>query len=533
MPQHKYSPCTAWPRRGSRFVKQQGLFRTTRVVIPIAVVMAMVLSHYGIPFALASQERPNIIVIFTDDLGYADIGVQGQVQDVRTPHLDRLADEGVRCTAGYITAPQCSPSRAGLITGRYQQRYGIDTIPDCPLPLDAVTIAERLKRAGYATGMVGKWHLNPNILSLRWARENLPDVQPENGRVQIPVRESLKFYPHRQGFDDYLVGEMHRYFTNFASAQSRSDNVRKANAKKREPVASEEAGFWITDDRYRLEIQSDAALDFLQRNRERPFFLYLCYFAPHVPLEATPEYLDRFPGEMAERRRHALAMISAVDDGVGRIMEALKQHNLDQQTLVIFTSDNGAPLKLTKEDARPVNVSSAAWDGSLNDPWVGEKGMLSEGGIRVPFLLRWPGTLPAGLVYSHGVSSLDIAATASAIAQQPLDPQLDGVNLIPYLTGDQQTEPHEALYWRFWNQAAIRSGKWKYLMLGTKAEFLFDLQSPEHEHKNVLAENDAVGDQLREQLQQWCNQLQPAGLPTGAPNVQEAAWYRFYFNVGE
>ncbi len=389
--------------------------------------------------ALPSNVPPNMIVILTDDLGYADLGVQGQVPDVRTPHLDRLAAEGVRCTAGYITAPQCSPSRAGLVTGRYQQRFGIDEIPDCPLPLSAVTIAERLKGAGYVTGMVGKWHLNPNVLCVKWARENLPNIQPERGRVQIPLGELLKYYPHCQGFDDYFVGEMHRYYANFASERSRAEAARRANVTKPAPVEGD--AFWMTDNRYRLDVQSEAAVEFLERNHERPFFLYLCYYAPHVPLEATPEYLARFTGDMPARRRHALAMTSAVDDGVGRIVETLKRLNIDERTLIIFTSDNGAPLKMTKEDRQPVNVSTADWDGSLNDPWVGEKGMLSEGGIRVPFLLRWPGTLPPGLIFSQSVSSLDIAATANALAGLPPDQQLDGVDLMPFLTGKQHGAP--------------------------------------------------------------------------------------------
>jgi len=156
---------------------------------------------------IAAASRPNVIVIFVDDLGYADVGAQDQLDDVRTPSLDRLAHEGVRCTAGYVTAPQCSPSRAGLITGRYQQRFGLDTIPDCPLPPEEVTLADRLKAAGYICGMVGKWHLEPTALSLKWARQHLPDARPlQRGRVEIPISAALDYYPHRRGFEEFFAG---------------------------------------------------------------------------------------------------------------------------------------------------------------------------------------------------------------------------------------------------------------------------------------------------------------------------------------
>lgn len=412
-----------------------------------------------------ARNPPNIIVVFADDLGYADVGAQRVVNDVRTPHLDRLAAEGVRCTAGYVTAPQCTPSRAGLITGRYQQRFGLDSIPDGPLPLEETTIAERLRPAGYTCGMVGKWHLEPTSLCKTWAAKHLPNT-PTNrrGHLEIPQAIAREYYPGQQGFDEFFVGTRVGYWCNF-----------DLEGRSRAPQ-----GEAIRDDRFRVDVQSDAAVSFIERNAKQPFFLYLCYFAPHIPLEATSGYLDRFPSELSNRRRHALAMVSAMDDGVGRILDTLQKHGIDENTLIIFTSDNGAPLKLTKEDL-PLDVDGAVWDGSLNDPWVGEKGMLSEGGIRVPYLLRWKGTLPAGLVYSEPVTSLDIAATAANLADLPADAQLDGVNLIPYLKGTLKTQPHDALYWRFWNQAAIRAGKWKYLTLGNGREFLFDLSSDSHE----------------------------------------------------
>jgi len=458
---------------------------------------------------------PNIIVILTDDQGWADLGVQGQVKDIRTPHLDALAASGVRCTAGYITAPQCSPSRAGLLTGRYQQRFGLESIPDTPLPLGEVTLADRLGRAGYVSGVVGKWHLDPNPTSARWIAQNLPEAagRPRQ-QVRIPEWARLAYSPGRRGFHEFFEGQIHRYGANY-------DLSGKDLARE---------GQWVNDDRYRLDVQTEAALAFIRRNRAKPFFLYLAYFGPPTPLAATPEDLGRFPAPMPQRRRHALAMLAAIDRGVGRIVARLRDEGLTEKTLVFFTSDNGAPLKMTKPD-NPVNTDPGGWDGSLNDPWVGEKGMLSEGGIRVPFVVSWPGKLPAGAIYSQPVSSLDIAATALEAAGVAPPDLLDGVGLLPFLTGDRSGPPQEALYRRFWNQAAVRAGRWKYLCLGRSAEFLFDLATDAHERKNLIAAEPDRARALRSRLRAWCSELQPPGIPQTPGNVPETPWYRYYFGV--
>lgn len=443
-------------------------------------------------------------------MGYSDVGVQGAADDVRTPNIDRIAREGVRCTAGYVTAPQCSPSRAGLLTGRYQQRFGLDSNTETPMPAEQVTLAERLNRAGYTSGQVGKWHLEPGAVSRSWARKNLPGVRPNaEGRFPIPTERALEYYPHRQGFDEFFAGVARRYYANYDLSGGAAHEAK-----------------WIDDHRYRLDVQSDAAVAYLKQPREEPFFLYLAYFAPHVPLEATEQYLARFPGPMPERRRYALAMISAIDDGVGRILDVLEKKGLAEETIVVFASDNGAPL-MGKEDL-PIAEAGATWDGSLNDPWVGEKGMLSEGGIRVPFLLRWTAKLPAGKVYERPVSTLDIAATAVAAAGLPHDQALDGVDLLPFLTGDREGDPHDALYWRFWGQAAVRSGDWKYLNAGKNGEYLFDLASEAHEKKNLIAEHPDVAAGLHRNLEAWEADLQPPGPPP-ASRPSEADWYSTHF----
>eukprot|EP00913_Durusdinium_trenchii_P005693 g5311.t1 len=261
-------------------------------------------------------------------------------------------------------------------------------------------------------------------------------------------------------------------------------------------------------DRYHLDACSDVTCAFISRFQKQPFFFYLAYRAPHVPLDPPKKYLDRFPGKMPERRRKALAMISAMDDGVGRILAALRKHKLEENTLIFFISDNGAPLKIHKYDAPG---GGPGWDGSLNDPLNGEKGMLSEGGIRVPFVVSWKGKLPAGKVYDHPVISLDVAATAVALAGQKHDAQLDGVNLIPYLTGEKQGAPHETLYWRWVGQAAVREGKWK-LLQGGERRYLYNLDDDPGEKRNLLQQHPDIAQRLHAKLSRWAGELKPAGL---------------------
>lgn len=477
-----------------------------------AVLAILLVSLASTIAAEVTNTRPNIIVILTDDLGYADLGAQGQEFDVRTPNLDRLAAEGVRCTAGYVTAPQCSPSRAGLLTGRYQQRYGIDTIPDMPLPLEAVTLPERLHAGGYLSGQVGKWHLDPNPLSLRWAAVHLPNQKANAAkRVVIPDAQRQRFMPKARGFDDYFCGEIDRYFANY---DLQGDRVEPA---------------WREDKRFRVDVQTEAALAFLQRNRTKPFFLYLCYYAPHTPLELPPAYANPIAPELPLRRRAALAMIAGVDHGVGKILAALRSHGIDDRTLIFFTSDNGAPIHGRRDS--PLAEDMGGWDGSLNTPWVGEKGMLAEGGIRVPFLVRWPGKLAAGKVYREPVSSLDIAATALAAAGLPSDPQLDGVDLTPHFTGQNRRPPHEALYWRFWSQAAVRAGRWKLLTKAGEPDRLFDLEDDQHERRDLAATMPDRVAALHRNLTAWTEQLQPRGMPSDKNNNQERVWYRGYFST--
>lgn len=460
-----------------------------------------------------TDKKPNIIVIFVDDMGYGDVGAQGVLKDIKTPHIDQLANSGIRFTNGYVTAPQCSPSRAGLITGRYQQRFGFGHIPDGPLPLSERTLADRLSTVGYITGQVGKWHLEPNEVSFEWAKINMPNAILKEGRLgPIPRNLSKSYMPENRGFHQYFTGYINDYDTNY----DLQGNLFDASKNIKVPG-------------YRLEIQTNAALEFVKRNHEKPFFLYLNYYAPHVPLEASQKYLDRFPKKMPERRRHALAMISTIDDGVGQLREMLNNYKIDNNTMIIFTSDNGAPLGITKADI-PVESNRGVWDGSLNVPLTGEKGMLAEGGIKVPYIIHYSG-FQKGLVFNHPVSTLDITCTAIAMAGLKNDKTLDGVNLVPYLTKKTSNIPHPYLFWRFWEQTAVRAGKWKLIVVGNKGQLLFDLEKDPSEENNLFDKEPQVVKRLTKELNIWTQQLSPKGIKKGSLNDQETNWYQHYFRL--
>ncbi len=485
------------------------------VLVPL-LILPMIIMITGCTAEEASgDERPNIIVIFTDDQGYADVGIQGQVPDIRTPNLDAIGNDGIRMTAGYITAPQCTPSRAGIISGQYQQKLGIDRNGMIPMPRDVKLLPHMMQEAGYVTGMVGKWHLDPNFLMREWLSEHHPELAEKEDLSQqdITFEVSHPYFPSELGFTETFYGSMMRYYANYDLEGNDLEYQ------------------WIHDERFRLDVQSDAAVTFIERNHDQPFFLYLAYFAPHIPLEATEKYLDRFPGEMPTRRRYCLAMMSAIDDGVGRMVSSLKDYGIYENTIIFFISDNGAPIKLHYEDL-PISYRRASWDGSLNDPLVGEKGMLSEGGIRVPFLMSWPAVLPKGEVYDEPVISLDVAATSVAVAGLEKPDELDGVNLVPYLTGEKQGAPHEILYWRFYTQSAIREGDWKFLKAGDR-EFLFKLGPEGVEDQNLIQQEPDKAGELKSKLYDWAEGLVHPGIPEGTLGGEEIGWYNHYFPLEE
>ena len=432
----------------------------------------------------SSPSKPNVIIIFTDDQGYADLGVQGQENDVKTPNIDQLAHNGVRFTQGYVTAPQCSPSRASMLTGQYQQRFGVDSNDFTPLPLDVETLGERFKSLGYKTGVVGKWNLEIDGNSKEWGRINTPLIVPYDvAKVAMDLKQP--YFPDNRGYDDVYFGFNKRFWSTF-------------DLQGKTKTAS-----FVSNEDYRVDVISDAAVAFIERNKEQAFYLHVAHFAPHVPMEATPKYLARFPDEnMPTRRQYGLASISAVDDGVGRIMDTLARFQLLDNTIVYFISDNGAPLGDDMTDA-PLTDVSEAWNGSKNTPLVGEKGMLTEGGIRVPFIMQWQGKLNAGSTIEKPVSSLDAAYTALVAAGYTGLSNLDGIDLMPALQKDDNYLNERALFWRFDKQKAIRVGKWKYLQAGLVREYLFDMESVSNEKMNLIQQYPEIAHALKLQYQQW------------------------------
>lgn len=445
----------------------------------------------------AQGSRPNVIVIVSDDQGWADLGAQSRRADVRTPHLDALAADGIRFQRGYVSAPVCVPSRAGLMTGRYQTRFGIESNHDGPLPAGESTFGDRMRAAGYATALVGKWHLATSRENSRHARRISSNeiLWGDNARIDDP------HLPGSRGFDEYFCGAM----LNFAASFDLTGNALP------KPTL-------VNDRRDRIEVTTEAALAYLNRPHDKPFYLSVNYFAPHVPLHASPRYLERHSDMPDGERKTGLAMISAVDDGVGRIRGRLRELGIDRNTLIFFVSDNGAPLK------------KGMWDGSLNEPFLGEKGMLTEGGLRVPFLCAWPGTIDGGRVFEHPVVTLDILPTALAAAGTSIDGDwgLDGVDLLPYLTGVREDAPHERLFWRFRSQAAVATDRWKLLFIAPDRQLLFDFTAPEGEKRNVATDHPAVVAQLFDDLTRWCTEQSPAGLPAATDKddtpLYEGAW---------
>jgi arylsulfatase A-like enzyme len=376
---------------------------------------AMIVSLASAP-VMGAAAKPNILLIVGDDMGYADVGFHG-CKDIPTPSLDALAASGVRFTSGYVSGPYCSPTRAGLLTGRYQTRFGheFNAGGGNGLPLTEKTMADHLKAAGYATGLVGKWHLG-----------SAPD-----------------YHPLKRGFNEFFgfLGGAHSYF--------------------------QSAGIWRgTEPVKELDYTTDAfgreAVAFIERHKREPWFLYLSFNAVHTPMHATDDRLAKFAGVSDEKRRAHNAMMLAMDEAIGGVQKKLVEAGLEKNTLVFFISDNGGPV-----------MPSTSMNASRNAPLRGGKRTTLEGGIRVPFVVSWPGQLKPG-VYPQPVIQLDLPATALAaagIAASP-DGKAEGVDLLPFLRGEKQGAPHNSLYWRFGQQMAIRVGDYKLVRYDGNADSL-------------------------------------------------------------
>lgn len=438
----------------------------------------------------AYPSKPNVLLIVADDLGYGELGLQGNTQ-IPTPHLDSLARNGTRFTSGYVSGPYCSPTRAGLLTGRYQQRFGHEFNPGPALvaaktfglSLKETTLGNRLKEAGYATGWFGKSHLG----------------------------YAPQFHPLKRGFDEYFgfLGGAHDYLD--AAGDSNNPILRGTNR--------------VSSVQYTTEAFGEETVHFIEQHRAEPWFAYLAFNAVHAPLESTEKYLARFP-DITERKRHTFAaMLSAMDEAVGAVLGKIRELGQEENTLIFFISDNGGPTAQTT---------------SGNGPLRGFKAQTWEGGIRVPYVIQWKGHLPAGRVDSRPVIQLDILPTALAAAGVAIQPEwkLDGVNLLPYLSGEKTGSPHEALYWRFGGQLAIRKGDWKLVKAPnmtrgsagvrgtptTSGAELYNLAQDLSEKHNLAEQEPETVRELAADWNRWNAELvEPAWRPGNPDAGQESA----------
>jgi len=448
--------------------------------------MKKIISLIFISILLAScldQEKmhPNIIVIISDDQGYADVGFHGS-KEIRTPNIDRIANNGVVFSEGYVSYAVCSPSRAGLITGRYQNRFGYTrNILLAPkdslmgLPLTEQTLPDVLNNVDYKTKAIGKWHLG--------------------------AHESL--VPERRGFDEFfgfIIGG-HRYFpedltlNDLTEARSQMDGyiTRIYDNGKR-----------IDTKKYLTEELSDNAVKFVEENSDNPFFLYLSYNAPHTPLQATEKDLERNMHIEIEKRRTYAAMVSSMDDGIGLILDKLEEKKISDNTIVIFFSDNGG-----------VEWYNFSDNGVLR----GIKGDFFEGGIRVPFVMQWPKKIKAGITYDKPIISLDVFATvaSAASAEKHINNEIDGIDLLPYLTGNNSGLPHKYLYWQNRDKDidVVRDERYKYLRIKND-EYIFDLKNDISEETNIINLSKPIYDRLKSQFKEWeKNMTDPVFLSLG------------------
>lgn len=417
--------------------------------------------------------KPNLIVIMADDLGYTDVGFNG-CADIPTPNIDRIADNGVIFTDAYTTFSVCSPSRAGFITGRYPQRFGYERNvqyrvddPDMGLSKEETTLASFLKKAGYKSGVIGKWHLGAHISN----------------------------HPLSRGFDEFYghLGGGHRYFPeeltieDSYAATDEPESYRTWIMRNHTPEKTDE---YLTDE------FSNEAVKFVKRYKDESFFLYLSYNAPHSPMQATEKYLSRFPHISNSKRKTYAAMVSAVDDGVGRLMDKLAELEIEENTIVIFLSDNGGPEQVNASD-----------NGALREG----KGSVYEGGFRVPFAMQYKAKLKKG-VYRNPISAMDIYATMAALTHTPTNPgkPLDGVNLIPFLTGQDAGIPHPTIYLRKFDQQrfAVRDGNYKLVTLNNgEVKELYNLNEDISEQYNIIGEFPGVAAQIDTLRSEWAKQL--------------------------
>ncbi len=415
------------------------------------------------------QKRPpNIVVILSDDLGYADLGLYGS-KSIPTPNIDALGQNGVRFSNAYVTAASCSPSRAGLLSGRYQQRFGFEfntagaaITHRLHRGLDpaALTIAEVFQSAGYATGMFGKWHLGTQN----------------------------HLHPQSRGFDEFygFLAGAHSFLP----------------AKTQEPIHTTimRGHKPLTEKEYLTDAIARETVQFIQAKKDQPFFAYVPFNAVHTPIEATKKYQDRFPNETNKKQRDYNAMTSAMDDAVGSIVKAIDDSGLTENTVIVFLNDNGGPIYTGVQSNSPLKL------GKL---------FLFEGGIRVPMVIKWPGVATANSVIEGTTSALDIFPTLCGAAgiELPDSIELDGTDLAPFIKGNSKKSPHEQLFWSNGPNIAVRKGDWK-LVKSHENVWLFNLANDVGEKTNLATSHPRIIQELEKDYEQWRAKMSNPAWPS-------------------
>jgi arylsulfatase A-like enzyme len=446
---------------------------------------------FSISAAEESTRMPNLIILLADDLGYGELGCQGN-KEIPTPHIDGIAKRGVRFTQGYVTAPNCSPSRAGLLTGKYGTRFGHEfnptgaknEEPGFGLPLSQKTLADSLQKAGYVNGLIGKWHLGgtaPYHPFRRGFDEFFGFTHEGHYFVPEPWKGTTTWLRRsvlpgggkgRRAFEKVI------YSTHMMGGNEPDYDANNPIVRGSQPIQEEE---------YFTDAITRESIDFIDRHADKPFFLFVSYNAVHSPLQAADKYMNKFKHIEDIQRRIFAAMLANLDDSVGGIMKKLTDKGLEKDTLVFFLSDNGGPTKeLT----------------SSNLPLRGGKGQMYEGGIRVPFLFQWPGKVPAGKTYDRPVISTDIFATihAAAGAPKPKVKYIESNDLLPYLTGKHKEDPHEWLYWRQSHKTAFRIGDMKIVRQSPQKWEMYDLAKDPSETNNL---NKKQPEEFKSLLEGW------------------------------
>lgn len=433
-----------------------------RFLIVLSLLICFHSSHADTP--------PNIVLILADDLGFGDVSMHG-CADIPTPNIDSIAADGVRFSSGYSSHPFCSPMRAGLMAGRYQHRFGYtNNVAYDPhndrmgLPASEKTIASRLKAAGYQTGMVGKWHLGA----------------------------AANFHPLRRGFDFFygFLGGGHDYFVVDTTVKL-GENYKAALDDNGRPDGL---------DGYLTDVLTDQAIRFIDSvEPTQPYFVYVAYNAPHGPLQAPEEKIQQFASIKNKKRRTYAAMVSAMDDQIGRLLQTIQSRGQTDNTIVYFLSDNGGPENANASD---------------NGPLRGEKGDVYEGGIHVPFAMRYPAKVDAGTVCDSLVISFDITATSLAEAGAS-DEKLEGENLIAIARGEVADSESRSLFWHNTDQraVAVRSGNQKWIRADGETG-LYNLSDDLGETNNLAESSPDAVNELAALLQSWQSQNAPSFFPS-------------------